>query len=132
MAKKRNNVTDILYDYSLHEQPMPHRGDPVRARTAHRSLHDGGGRWHQEKESLPEKTQEAEDDDEGLNNTKRLARVRTVQKINKKLITRKMSILCFIRITLNSGQFCCSATCQCVRIKGLKLQYAFAVTSFWF
>jgi len=46
---------------SIHEQPVPHRSDPCRERAGHREADRGG-----EEESVTEKAEKAEDDDEGI------------------------------------------------------------------
>lgn len=51
---------------SIHEQSLPHRADPGWAWTSRAKTRYHRG-WTSQEEGLPEKTQETENDDEGLN-----------------------------------------------------------------
>ena len=101
---------DVLC-FSLHEQSVPHWGDPGREGGGRGQASRGGGA---QEEGLTEETQEAEDDDEGLRGTLGLTFMRETGTLIKVcvhlllcwlLINRGFQWLCYTLAVLVSMLF---------------------------
>jgi len=55
------NATVLCGVFSIHEQSMPHRGDPCGEGASHRKAY-----WRGKEESVTEEAEKAKDDDEGI------------------------------------------------------------------